>query len=170
MADGKDGRRTKLTKELQDQFTGLIAQGVFLRQACEFVGVSEQSIYNWMARGSTELLRLENYPRSKPLVKEAIYVEFFRQVKKAENTSEIRSVTQWQNAIKDGDWRAAKDFLARRFPDRWSPRIEITGAEGAPVQVNMNVDVVTLEQKVLAVLEMRNANAISGSDTVVESD
>jgi hypothetical protein len=34
----------------------------------------------------------------------------------------------------------------------------------------MNVDVVTLEQKVLAVLEMRNANAISGSDTVVESD
>jgi hypothetical protein len=123
-----------------------------------------------MARGSAEILRLENDPKARPIKKEAPYVSFFQQVKKAENTSEIRSVTQWQNAIKDGDWRAAKDFLARRFPDRWSPRIEITGAEGAPVQVNMNVDVVTLEQKVLAVLEMRNANAISGSDTVIESD
>ncbi len=164
------GRKTKLTEEVQTQFTGLIAQGIFVRQACEFVGISEQTIYNWMARGSAEILRLETNPRSKPIKKEAPYVSFFQQVKKAENTSEIRSVTQWQNAIKDGDWRAAKDFLARRFPDRWSPRIEITGAEGAPVQVNMNVDVVTLEQKVLAVLEMRNANAISGSDTVIESD
>jgi transposase len=164
------GRKTKLTEEVQTQFTGLIAQGIFVRQACEFVGISEQTIYNWMARGSAEILRLENDPKAKPIKKEAPYVSFFQQVKKAENTSEIRSVTQWQNAIKDGDWRAAKDFLARRFPDRWSPRIEITGAEGAPVQVNMNVDVVTLEQKVLAVLEMRNANAISGSDTVIESD
>ena len=164
------GRNTKLTKEVQSEFTRLIAQGIFVRQACEFIGVSEQTIYNWMARGSAEVLRLENNPRSKPLAKEAPFVEFFRQVKKAENTAEVRSVTQWQNAIRDGDWRAAKDFLARRFPDRWSPRIEITGAEGAPVQVNMNVDVVTLEQKVFAVLEARNGNAISGSDSIIDSD
>jgi hypothetical protein len=164
------GRNTKLTEEVQNEFTRLIAQGIFVRQACEFIGVSEQTIYNWMARGSAEVLRLENNPRSKPLAKEAPFVEFFRQVKKAENTAEVRSVTQWQNAIRDGDWRAAKDFLARRFPDRWSPRIEITGAEGAPVQVNMNVDVVTLEQKVLAVLEARNANAISGGDSIIDSD
>lgn len=164
------GRNTKLTEEVQSEFTRLIAQGIFVRQACEFIGVSEQTIYNWMARGSAEVLRLENNPRSKPLAKEAPFVEFFRQVKKAENTAEVRSVTQWQNAIRDGDWRAAKDFLARRFPDRWSPRIEITGAEGAPVQVNMNVDVVTLEQKVLAVLEARNGNAISGSDSIIDSD
>ena len=164
------GRTTKLTEELQNEFCRLIAQGIFVRQACEFIGVSEQTIYNWMARGSSEILRLENNPKTKPSVKEAPFVEFFKQVKKAENTSEVRSVTQWQQAIKDGDWRAAKDFLARRFPDRWSPRIEITGAEGAPVQVNMNVDVVTLEQKVLAVLEARNANAISGSDTVIDSE
>lgn len=164
------GRNSKLTEEVQTEFTRLIAQGIFVRQACEFIGISEQTIYNWMARGSSEILRLENNPRSKPIAKEAPYVEFFRQVKKAENTAEVRSVTQWQQAIKDGDWRAAKDFLARRYPDRWSPRIEITGAEGAPVQVNMNVDVVTLEQKVLAVLEARNANAISGGDSIIDSD
>ena len=111
------GRKTKLTEEVQSSFTGLIAQGIFVRQACEFVGISEQTIYNWMARGSAEILRLENDPKAKPIKKEAPYVSFFQQVKKAENTSEIRSVTQWQNAIKDGDWRAAKDFLARRFPE-----------------------------------------------------
>ena len=164
------GRNSKLTKEIQDEFCRLITQGIFVRQACEFIGVAEQTIYNWMARGSAEILRLENNPRSKMATKEAPFVEFFRAVKKAENTSEVRAVTQWQQAIKDGDWRAAKDFLARRFPDRWSPRLEITGADGAPVQVNMNVDVVTLEQKVLAVLEARNANAISGSDTIIESE
>ena len=164
------GRNTKLTEEVQGEFTRLISLGMFVRQACEFVGVSEQTIYNWMARGSAEVLRLENNPRSKPLAKEAPFVEFFRQVKKSENTAEVRSVTQWQNAIRDGDWRAAKDFLARRFPDRWSPRIEITGAEGAPVQVSMNVDVVTLERKVLAVLEARNGNAISRGDSIIDSD
>lgn len=164
------GRNTKLTEEVQGEFTRLISLGMFVRQACEFIGVSEQTIYNWLARGSAEVLRLENNPRSKVIAKEKPFVEFFKAVKKAENMAEVRSVTQWQNAIRDGDWRAAKDFLARRYPDRWSPRIEITGAEGAPVQVNMNVDVVTLEQKVLAVLEMRNGNAISGSNTVVESD
>lgn len=164
------GRNSKLTDELQAEFCRLIAQGIYVRQACDVIGITEQTIYNWMARGSAEILRLENNPRSKPLTKEAPFVKFFREVKKAENMAEVRAVMQWQQAIKDGDWRAAKDFLARRFPDRWSQRLEITGAEGAPVQVNMNVDVVTLEQKVLAVLEARNAHAISGGDSIIDSD
>jgi transposase len=163
------GRNTKLTEDVQNELARLIGAGVYMRQACEYVGLSEQTIYNWMARGSTEILRLEANPKSKPLAKEAPYVEFFKKIKKAENASEVRAVIHWQEEIK-GDWRAAKDFLARRFPDRWSPRLEVTGADGAPVQVNMNVDVVTLEQKVLAVLEMRNGNALSGSDTVIESE
>jgi transposase len=160
---------TKLTEQVQKDLVKYISQGVYMRQACEYVGIAEQSVYNWMARGSNEILRLEANPRSKPLAKEAPYVEFYKKIKTAENASEVRAVILWQKAI-DGDWRAAKDFLARRFPDRWSPRLEVTGAEGAPVQVQMNVDVVTLEQKVLAVLEMRNGNALSGSDTVIESE
>lgn len=169
MAGSKGGRNTKLTEEVQNELIRYVSQGVYMRQACEFVGISEQTIYNWMARGSAEILRLEANPKAKPIAKETPYLEFFKKMKRAENASEVRAVVLWQDEIK-GDWRAAKDFLARRFPDRWSPRLEVTGAEGAPVQVNMNVDVVTLEQKVLAVLEMRNGNALSGSDTVVESE
>lgn len=141
------GRNTKLTEEVQSELSRLIGAGVYMRQACEFVGISEQTIYNWMGRGSTEILRLEADPKARPLAKEAPYVEFFKKIKKAENASEVRAVINWQREI-EGDWRAAKDFLARRFPDRWSPRLEVTGADGAPVQVQMNVDVVTLEQKV----------------------
>lgn len=163
------GAKSKLTEELQNEFTRLISAGIYVRQACEYVGISEATIYVWMARGSTEILRLENDPKAKPLAKEAPYVEFFRKVKKAENASEVRAVTYWQEEIKT-DWRAAKEFLARRFPDRWSARLELTGADGGPIQVNTNVDVVTLEQKVLAVLEARNANAISGSDSIVDSE
>lgn len=169
MTKGQGGRNTKLTEEVQSELVRYISAGVYMRQACEFVGISEQTIYNWMGRGSTEILRLEADSKARPLAKEVLYVEFFKKIKRAENASEVRAVILWQEEIK-GDWRAAKDFLARRFPDRWSPRLEVTGADGAPVQVQMNVDVVTLEQKVLAVLEMRNGNALSGSDTVIESE
>lgn len=158
------GRKSKLTPEIKDEFVRLISSGVYMRQACEFIGVAEQTVYNWMARGSNELLRLENNPKSKVSKKEEPFVEFFQAVKKADTQAEIRAVTYWQAAIKD-DWRAAREFLARRYPDRWSPRLELTGADGAPIEVHQSVDVVTLEQKVLAVLEARNGGAISGGDT-----
>lgn len=162
------GRNTKLNESVADELARLISAGVYMRQACEYVGLTEQTIYNWLNRGSAEVLRLESDPKARPLAKEAPFVEFFHKIKKAENASEVRAVIHWQEEIK-GDWRAAASFLARRFPDRWSPRLEVTGADGLPVQVNMTVDVVTLEQKVLAVLEMRNANAVLGSDSVIDS-
>lgn len=164
------GRTTKLNEDVENKLVQLISSGVYMKQACEFVGISEATVYNWMARGSAEVLRLEGDSKARPLAKETPYVNFFYQMKKAENASEVRAVSAWQAEIRDGDWRAAKEFLARRFPDRWSPRLEVTGADGAPVQVQMNVDVVTLEQKVLAVLEMRNGNAISGSDSIIDSE
>lgn len=163
------GRKSKLTPEVKDEFVRLISQGVYIRQACEFIGIAEATVYNWMARGSNELLRLENNPKARLTKQESIYVEFFRAVKKADTQAEVRAITYWQAAIKD-DWRAAREFLARRYPDRWSPRIELTGADGKPIEVHNNVDVVTLEQKVLAVLEARNARSISGGVTEGDSD
>ncbi len=76
------GRNTKLTEEVQVEFTRLIAQGIFVRQACEFIGVSEQTIYNWMARGSAEVLRLENNHRSKLLTKKSLLLSSLRQSRK----------------------------------------------------------------------------------------
>jgi transposase len=163
------GRNSKLNEDVQGELTRLIGAGVFMNQACEYVGISVAAVYNWMARGSSEALRLEQNPKAKPIAKEEPYLNFFREMKKAENFAEIRAVTNWQKAIPD-DWRAAKDFLARRYPDRWSPRLELTGADGGAIQTNLNVDVVTLEQKVLAVLEARNGRAISRNDIEIESD
>lgn len=161
------GRRSKLTPEVKNEFVQLIAQGVYIRQACEFIGVAEATVYNWMARGSNELTRLENNSKARPIKKESIYVEFFQAVKRADSQAEVRAISYWQAAIKD-DWRAAREFLARRYPDRWSPRIELTGADGKPIEIQNSIDVVTLEQKVLAVLEARNAHEISGG--VAEGD
>jgi hypothetical protein len=162
-------RNSKLTPELQEELLKLIGAGAYIRQACEFVGISEASVYLWISRGSKEILRMETDAKAKPSAKEKAYVEFYYAFKKAENASEMRAIAIWQQTMSD-DWRAAKEFLARRFPDRWSPRLEVTGADGQPVAMNLNVDVVTLEQKVQAVLEARNGRAISGSDTVIESD
>lgn len=162
------GRNSRLTDELKKEILLLVGSGLYLKQVCEYVGVSESTIYYWLQRGSKEILRLESNPRSKPLEKEKPYVDFFYDMKRAENQSEVRAVSSWQTAMRD-DWRAAREFLARRFPDRWSPRLEITGAEGNPIELKMDVDVVTLEQKVMAVLEARDARSISGSTPEIES-
>lgn len=163
------GRNSRLTDELKEEILLLVGSGLYLKQVCEYVGVSESTIYYWLKRGSEEVLRLESNPKARPSTKEQPYVDFYYAMKRAENQSEVRAVGNWQKAMKD-DWRAAREFLARRFPDRWSPRIEITGAEGNPIELKMDIDVVTLEQKVMAVLEARNARSISGSTPEIESN
>jgi hypothetical protein len=52
----------------------------------------------------------------------------------------MRALASWQAAI-PGDWRAARDFLARRHPDRWGSRErhELTGADGSPIHFTLNL-------------------------------
>ena len=53
-------------------------------------------------------------------------MEFLEAVTRAEAEAELRMIAQWQAQI-PRDWRAARDFLARRFPKRWGPnaRVEV---------------------------------------------
>src|SRR5262249_55721086 len=48
-----------------------------------------------------------------------LFCEFCGAVKKAEADAEVRMVALWQKQIPE-NWQAARDFLARRFPERWS--------------------------------------------------
>ena len=50
--------------------------------------------------------------------------EFWEELTRAEAEAEARMVAQWQAQIPQ-DWRAARDFLARRFPERWASKDKI---------------------------------------------
>ena len=69
------------------------------------------------------------------------YFEFFEEVTRVEAEAEARMVAQWQAQIPD-DWRAARDFLARRYPQRWGPqeRIDLSHS-GEVVQKHDSVKV-----------------------------
>jgi hypothetical protein len=49
---------------------------------------------------------------------EGAYAQFAERVEAANLEAERRITEQWVAAM-PGDWRAARDFLERRFPTRW---------------------------------------------------
>ncbi len=88
----------------------LIATGNYPAVACRVVGVSI-GLYNlWMDLGAIETSGERR--------------EFYENIKKAEAVAEVYAVQKWQQQM-DKSYQAPRDFLARRFPKRWSERIEI---------------------------------------------
>jgi hypothetical protein len=61
---------------------------------------------------------------------QARYVEFLEAVTRAETRAEVAAVTHWRAAFAT-DWRAARDYLVRRVPDRWAAttRVQISSEE-----------------------------------------
>lgn len=61
---------------------------------------------------------------------EARYLTFLEQVTRAETNAEVAAVTHWRAAFSQ-DWRAARDYLARKRPDQWAAKttVAISGEE-----------------------------------------
>ena len=157
------GRKTKLTPELQSDILKLLKAGNYINAVAKYVGLTEQTIYNWLSRGQFEFDRLNLDPQAKPIKAEKIYLSFFEEVPKASVHAEIRAVAFWQNSM-EKDWRAIKEFLARRYPDTWSPRVEVTGMNGTPINVNVSIDPEQLAAKIRRLKEAYEQPSIE-SDT-----
>jgi hypothetical protein len=58
------------------------------------------------------------------------YLQFLHRVTRAETSAEVAAVTAWRGAF-GTDWRAARDYLVRRRPDRWAAttRVSMTTEE-----------------------------------------
>lgn len=78
--------------------------GNYRSTACTYVGLSIDTFYNWMSRGKTDT--------------DGVYFEFRHAVLRAEAKSEVAAVTAIRRAIST-DPRAAFEFLARKFPQKW---------------------------------------------------
>lgn len=128
----------KFTPERAARIVAAVRAGNRLQVAYRVGGVAVSTALEWrrLGRRASELAAA-----GKDLsAEDTAFAAFEDDLTLAESEAEARLVTMWAAAAKD-DWRAARDLLARRFPERWAPleRREVAGAEGGPVTVAAEV-------------------------------
>ena len=104
------GRPSKLTPEVTKRLTEAIRAGNYYEAACGYAGIHYSTFRKWMIKGEK--------------AKSGKYREFFEAVTRAEYEAEVRMVAQWQKHMPE-DYRAIRDFLERRYPDRWGRRLDV---------------------------------------------
>src|SRR5262245_24098932 len=115
-------------KAVQKALVDLIKKGNSIRAACQIAQISESTFYNWIERGSDPA-----HPKYRQE-----YADFVRAIRRAEGELEGFAVQMWVKEL-PGNWQAARDFLARRFPRDWGNvehrDIQIGGTSGVQLQL-----------------------------------
>jgi hypothetical protein len=99
-----------------------LAAGNYMEVAAHIVGVSKQTIYNWLKRGEQG---------------EVPYDLFLDAYKKATAIAEADALTNVRRAGNTDPryWAASMTFLERRFPERWARRRDADGGPKIVVQI-----------------------------------
>jgi len=121
---GPVARPTKLTAKVQKKICDAIRAGNHYEAAARYAGIGESTLHDWRAKGK------KGDPE---------FLEFLESLDAAEAEAEVRIVALWQQRVPD-DWRAARDFLARRFPQRWGPQKQLDVTLGTLVLTERIVD------------------------------
>jgi transposase len=108
------GRPTKLTPKLTEHICELLRWGNYIETACNYAGVSKQTLYDWMKLGNRE--------------NQGIHRDFLDAVHKAMAEAEMRDVQNIHNAAKT-DWKASAWRLERKYPTKWG-RMERLDTDG----------------------------------------
>lgn len=117
-----EGRPTDCTPTVTARMAEALAKGQFVRAACRFAGISSASHYEWCKRADAG----DGPPFS----------DYASATRAALVAGEQRHLTNIGDAVDNGDWRASLEMLKLMHPDDYSrQRLEVTGAEGGPVQV-----------------------------------
>lgn len=128
------GRRPALTSAVQARIVEALEHGAHLRIAAASAGIADRTLHSWLKRGRDELARVMPEGETTDDDEQTLldlepteerYVRFLLAVEQAEATAEVRAVTTWSRAA-GYDWRAARDLLARRHPDRWAQTSSLT--------------------------------------------
>lgn len=96
------GRPTKLTPRLQAKLVREIRAGHYLETACKLTGIASETLRRWLVDGAS--------------APDGPYRELYGAVVKAEAEAEGSSLRTWRRSK---DWKAHKEFLARRYRKRW---------------------------------------------------
>lgn len=178
----KPGRPTLLTPEVEKRLVDAVRLGAPVAIAAAHAGICENSFYNWSQAGREELEARDAgeppNPAHDPHVRlwervvdarAAAAIRNIGQLQKAaaggyvtEETSRKyrdpetgRIVTETTTKRAPVDWRAAAWWLERQQRvhfGKGADQVELTGANGGPLQVEASIDVQALTQRLQATL------------------
>lgn len=114
--EGERIMRPKLTWEVIDKAEELLKAGHYVVTVANYLGISEQTWYNWYNKGEKYSQMTEEEKLEYQNVE--LYVEFFDTVKRATARAEMDSVEAILKAGKKS-WQAHAWYLERKFRDRW---------------------------------------------------
>lgn len=112
-AKGENGQPTKLTPDVQTAVCYAIQTGCYYETAAQLGGIDKTTFWRWMRAGEK--------------AETGEFRDFYQAVLAAEADAEVRAVELWRSGMAD-NWQAARDFLARRHPERWGPMERTVGA------------------------------------------
>jgi hypothetical protein len=126
------GGQTVLNDDVKSTILRYLRAGVSYKTAAAAARVSDRSVANWLRRGRQARERLdagEDIPDS-----EWLYVNFVSDCDFTQADVIVTAAAQVRQAGAH-DWKAALSILERRAPEDWTPRREVTGPQGQPIQV-----------------------------------
>ena len=116
-------------KDTEDLFLKAIKLGMSNIKACEYAGISEASLYNWMEKADRDVA-------SGLTSKDSVYVEFLEKIKKARATCQANHLLTIQQASASGSWQASAWILERRFPSEFGANSNVNITNDKIVIVN----------------------------------
>jgi transposase-like protein len=153
------GRPTKFNKERCDKIITALQAGNYREVACRYAGISNQTLRNWLKQA-------EN-PDAPPE-----YLEFLAAIEKAEADAEVADIALIRRSAQDGQWQAAAWIRERKNPERWGRRdaskIEVTGADGGPVDMRVTLGVDSSAIESLAMKLESRRRAVEADSTELE--
>ena len=109
-------RPTKLNLEIQNELCDLIEKGNYIETASAIVGISKNTLYDWLKRGRRGKEQLE---KGEKLNKSELpFIDFSDAVEKAFAIGEAKDLEIIRKAAME-DWKASAWRLERRFPTKW---------------------------------------------------
>ena len=145
---GMAGRKTKLNDKVQSALVKLIEKGVSIEDACQHVGIGERTFYDWITRGEDgekEFLQFSQAVTRARVDAKIVAIDtirtamspFTQKITKTETFTETRLTSKGEPyeykretvtktlTTTQGEWRAAIDYLKRRYPGEWSEKLSI---------------------------------------------
>jgi hypothetical protein len=113
------GRPTLLTPELLAEAVKWAKLGAHDTVIAKKLGIEWRTWLSWKDKGRRGL--------------PGPWVEFVTQMDAAYSEGELTALLIWKKGMVN-DWRAAAEYLARRYPKRWGrQRVEVSGPGGKPL-------------------------------------
>jgi transposase len=118
--------KLKLTPELIEKMIPAIEIGNYIETVCQAMGIGKTTYYEWIKKGEKR--------------KSGIYRDFLNAVRNAEARAEAKLIEEWREKLQVSPTNY-KDFLERRYPERWGKKetVKVEGGE-KPLKVqNENI-------------------------------